>query len=673
MTHSSACHFPAATTLHGSTAVPGDKSISHRSLMLASQALGTCRIVGLLEGEDVLHTLEAMRSLGVEIRQDGRDWLVTGNGLGSLAEPSDVLNLGNAGTGVRLLMGLLAAYPFTTVFTGDDSLRGRPMGRALEPLQQMGLRVQSRSGMRLPCTILGGNLMPIEYTLPVPSAQVKSAVLLAGLNMPGTTQVIETTASRDHTETMLQFFGFDCRVEKDGDRRVVTLTGQQQGKKADRTLTVPGDPSSAAFPLVAALITPGSEITITNICMNPLRTGLFTTLMEMGADLTIHNHRHSGGEEVADITARSSQLKGVDVPASRAPSMIDEYPILAMVAAVATGTTAMRGLGELRVKESNRLAKVAGGLEACGAKVQLEEDDLIVTGQPRLPGGVVIDSALDHRIAMSFLILGLRTAEPVAVTGTDTIATSFPGFFKVMKKLGLNVQKAAATFTREQLDALPPLLIAIDGPAASGKGTLARRLADLLKLTYLDTGSLYRAVGMKLAYSEHDPNDEALALQAARSIRLNDLTNPRLRQEHIGQAASIVSAIPSVRAALLDFQREIAASDQGAVLDGRDIGTVVCPNAPVKFFITADLPTRAKRRHRELQGQGIAVRFESVLADLKERDARDQLRDTAPMKPAEDAVVIDTSELEAEDVFEQVMLVILERFTPATQSRAAAL
>ena len=677
MTHSSACHFPAATPLKGSTTVPGDKSISHRSLMLASQALGTCRVVGLLEGEDVLHTLEAMRSLGVEIKRDGSDWLVVGNGLGSLAEPSDILNLGNAGTGVRLLMGLLAAYSFTTVFTGDDSLRGRPMGRALEPLQQMGLRVQARSGMRLPCTILGGGLMPIDYTLPVPSAQVKSAVLLAGLNTPGTTTVIETTASRDHTETMLQFFGFDCRVEKkmekDGEQRVVTLAGQQQGEKADRTLTVPGDPSSAAFPLVAALISPGSEITITNICMNPLRTGLFTTLLEMGADLTIHNRRLSGGEDVADITARSGQLKGVEVPASRAPSMIDEYPILAMAAAVAEGTTAMRGLGELRVKESNRLAKVAGGLEACGATVRLEHDDLIVTGNPAgVPGGVTIDSALDHRIAMSFLILGLRAEAQVAVTGTDTIATSFPGFFKVMKKLGLGVQKAAATFTREQLDALPPLLIAIDGPAASGKGTLARRLADLLKLTYLDTGSLYRAVGMKLAYSEHDPNDEALALQAAKSIRLNDLTNPRLRQEHIGQAASIVSAIPSVRAALLDFQREIAASDQGAVLDGRDIGTVVCPDAPLKLFITADLPTRAKRRHRELQGQGIAVRFESVLADLKERDARDQLRDTAPMKPAEDAVVIDTSELEAEDVFEQVMNVVLERFTPTMQSRAAA-
>jgi 3-phosphoshikimate 1-carboxyvinyltransferase len=664
MTLHNATYFYPGQVLKGTTSVPGDKSISHRSLMLGSQALGVTEVRGLLEGSDVMRTLACMRALGVKIEKQRDSWMVTGNGLGSLRESEDVLDLGNAGTGVRLLMGLVAPYPFTSMFTGDDSLRGRPMARVIEPLEKMGARIQCRSGKRLPCTIIGGELKPIRYELPVPSAQVKSAILLAGLNTAGTTTVIEPSPSRDHTETMLRFFGFDCKVETHGKGRIVTLQGNKQGEKKDRILTVPGDPSSAAFPIIAALMTPGSEVTVTNVCMNPLRTGLFTTLREMGANLVVHNERESGGEQVADITVKYSVLKGIEVPEDRAPSMIDEYPILAMAAAVAEGTTAMRGLGELRVKESNRLEKVAKGLEACGASVKLEGDDLIVTGKPAgVPGGVTIDSALDHRIAMSFLILGLRAQKPIGVTDTDTIGTSFPNFFNVMGSLGLKMQMdAPGLIDRTALAHIPPLVIAIDGPAASGKGTLARRLAEVLGLTYLDTGSLYRAVGMKLAYSHTDPHNAAEAEKAARSISLQDLHNPRLRQEHIGQAASIVSAIPGVRAALLDFQRETARAKNGAVLDGRDIGTVVCPKADLKLFVTAELPKRAQRRHRELQGQGIEVIYESVLEDLQERDARDAARDAAPLKAAPDAIVIDTSTLTADEVFQQVLGLIMERF-----------
>jgi 3-phosphoshikimate 1-carboxyvinyltransferase len=671
MTSQTATYFFPNAVLNGTTTVPGDKSISHRSLMLSTQALGNCKVYGLLEGADVMRTMASMRQLGAVIEKRKDHWLIQGKGLGSLMESEEVLDLGNAGTGVRLLMGLVASYPFTTVFTGDESLRSRPMGRVLDPLREMGAAAHCRSGNRLPCTLIGGRLKPITYTLPVASAQVKSAILLAALNTPGTTTVIEEHPSRDHTEAMLCFFGFDCQVKRDGARHIITLQGGKQGKSEDRTIIVPGDPSSAAFPIIAALISPKSEVTITNIGMNPLRTGLFTTLKEMGADLHIHNERHSGGELVADITAKSSKLKGVEVPAERAPSMIDEYPILAMAAAVAEGVTSMRGLAELRVKESNRLEKVANGLRECGADVTLERDDLIVRGKPSgVAGGVCIDSALDHRIAMSFLILGLRAAKPIEVTGTDTIATSFPGFFKTMSQLGVKLHREAHTqFEPALIAQIPPLKIAIDGPAASGKGTLARRLADTLKFTYLDTGSLYRAVGLKLVYNEQDPHNEKEAVAAAKTIELQDLSNPRLRQEHIGQAASIVSAIPAVRQTLLDFQRKTAADPRGAVLDGRDIGTVVCPDADLKLFITADLETRAKRRHRELQGEGIEVVYSSVLEDLIERDERDMARDAAPLKPAPDALTIDTSDLEADAVFVKVMEKLIERYADRRKAR----
>ena len=644
-------------------AVPGDKSISHRALMLSSQVLGTTRISGLLEGDDVLNTARALDALGVTINQQGHVWEVRGVGIGGLSESNNVLDLGNSGTSTRLLMGLVAPYPFTTFFTGDDSLRSRPMGRVITPLTQMGARFEARNANKLPLAVIGStDMLPITYRLPVASAQVKSAILLAGLNTPGKTTVIEPEPTRDHTENMLNYFGIKVESTKMEDGALaVSLTGQQTTKPADREITVPGDPSSAAFLVVAALICKNSTLNIRNVCINPLRTGLFTTLSEMGAKIELRNERIVAGEKVADMLVSSSHLRGVTVPASRAPSMIDEYPILAVAAAFAEGETVMHGLSELRVKESDRLNAIIAALTKCGVSARAEGDTLIVTGSKEAPrGGEIVVTHFDHRIAMAFLVFGMASQQPVTVDDATAINTSFPTFSKLFNTLGANV--APVGTPRAEIQHHEPIVITIDGPAASGKGTLARRLAEYLGLEYLDTGSLYRAVGMKVVYAGQDPSDVKAAVEAANNIDAEDLANPRLRQERIGQAASIVSAFPEVRAALLEFQRKFARSGKGAVLDGRDIGTVVCPDADFKFFITATMYARAKRRHKELEGQGIEVIFESVLDDLRERDERDEKRSIAPMKPADDAFIIDTSSHDAGDVFDTVRQVIARKY-----------
>lgn len=660
-----------ASPLVGTASVPGDKSISHRSLLLSSQVLGTTIIHGLLEGEDVINTARALRHLGVTIETEqqessgGRErktrtWKVQGVGVGGLRESDQVLDMGNSGTGVRLMMGLVTPYPFATLFTGDHSLVKRPMGRVTNPLMRMGAKFMGRSEGRLPLAMQGTTgAAPITYRLPLPSAQVKSAVLLAALNTAGKTTVIEPEATRDHTERMLRFLGFEIEQKKLEDGAIaITLEGQQSIAPKDRELTVPGDPSSAAFLVVAALITPGSELTIRNVCLNPTRTGLFTTLTEMGADITYLDRREVGGEEVADMLVKSSRLQAVTVPAERAPVMIDEYPILSVAAACAEGTTIMQGLAELRVKESDRLTAVAEGLTANGVINHIDGDDLHVEGCAGAPpGGGLVQCHYDHRIAMSFLIMGMVARNPVRVDDARAISTSFPSFTAIMNRLGAHIQPAGDGHTTR----FRPLTIAIDGPAASGKGTLARRISTYCGYPYLDTGSLYRMVGLKLIYTGKDPADKAAAIEAANSISEQDFANPRLRQERVGQAASIVSAIPEVRQALLDYQRHFAERAEGAVLDGRDIGTVVCPEADLKFFITADLEARAKRRHRELQGQGIEVVYESVLADLKERDERDSKRTVAALVQADDAIPIDSSHLSAREVFETVLRHIEEK------------
>ena len=426
--------------LRGRVRAPGDKSISHRALILGALAEGETQIEGLLEGDDVLRTADAMRELGAEVTREGVGrWRVAGRG--ALAEPSDVIDCGNSGTGVRLIMGAAAGYSMTTTFTGDASLRGRPMLRILRPLSQMGATYLARAGGRLPLSLGGGNLEAVSYRPPEPSAQVKSAVLLAGLNAAGSTEVIEREATRDHTERMLRAFGAQVDVEDRGEGRCIRVAGGQRLTGAP--VRVPADPSSAAFPLVAALITPGSEVTVEGVLLNPLRTGLFVTLREMGADLTVENEREEGGELVGEVTARHSALRGVEVPASRAPSMIDEYPILAVAAAYAEGATTMRGIGELRVKESDRIAMMAAGLSACGVDTLEEPEGLVVVGTARanhrVAGGGLARTHGDHRIAMSFLVLGLGAEAPVAVDEPGMIATSFPGFHKLMAGLGAEI------------------------------------------------------------------------------------------------------------------------------------------------------------------------------------------------------------------------------------------
>jgi 3-phosphoshikimate 1-carboxyvinyltransferase len=430
----------AARPLAGAIRAPGDKSISHRALMLGGLALGETVIHGLLEGEDVLRTAAAMRAMGASVAR-GADgvWRVRGRGIGGLAEPAEVLDMGNAGTGTRLLMGVVATHGFTSFFTGDASLRGRPMARVSTPLEMFGARVVSRAGGRLPLAVIGAREpVPVEYTLPVASAQIKSAVLLAGLNAPGITTVVEPEPTRDHTELMLRHFGVAVTVEAspEGDR--ISLAGQPEiaGARVD----VPGDPSSAAFPLVAALVVPGSEIRIAGVGLNRRRTGLIDTLIEMGADIEIAGRRVEAGEPVGDLVVRASALRGVEVPASRAPSMIDEYLVLGVAAACAGGRTTMRGLGELRVKESDRLAALAAGLDACGVKVALDGDDLVVEGcGGGPPGGAAIATRLDHRIAMSFLVMGLAAREPVSIDDAAPIETSFPGFVELMRGLGAEI------------------------------------------------------------------------------------------------------------------------------------------------------------------------------------------------------------------------------------------
>jgi 3-phosphoshikimate 1-carboxyvinyltransferase len=425
--------------LKGSLRVPGDKSISHRGLIFGLLAIGETRIEGLLEGDDVLRTAEACRALGATIvREAPGRWRVRGAGIGGLVEPVGVLDFGNAGTGSRLMMGVAGSHPITTTFDGDASLRKRPMRRILDPLQRMGATVVSEAeGGRVPVTIRGPReTVPISYETPAASAQIKSAILLAALNSPGRTTVMEREASRDHTERLLRHFGAEVTVEPYGEAgRFIAVQGQPTLRGSE--VIVPSDPSSAAFPMVAALVTPGSEITLEGVMMNPLRTGLITTLLEMGADIERLNERDEGGETVADLRVRSSRLTGVDVPGARAPSMIDEYPILAVAAAFAEGQTRMRGLHELRVKESDRLAAVAAGLGEAGVPHRIEEDDLIVEGlSGKVRGGGTVATHLDHRIAMAFLVMGLASREAMTVDDGAMIATSFPTFVPLMRDLG---------------------------------------------------------------------------------------------------------------------------------------------------------------------------------------------------------------------------------------------
>ena len=434
--------FSAERPLRGASSVPGDKSISHRALMLSALAVGESRVEGLLEGEDVLATAAAMRAMGADIERGGDGvWRIHGGGVGGLLQPETALDMGNSGTSTRLLMGLVASHPITATFIGDASLSKRPMNRVIEPLSLMGADFSASPGGRLPLMLRGVcPAVPIEYRLPVASAQVKSAVLLAGLNTPGITRLIEPVPTRDHSERMLAGFGAELVVEIDaGGARIISIRGEAELKP--QHIVVPGDPSSAAFPVVAALLVPGSEVTVENVGLNPTRAGLFEMLRAMGADLSFANERVVGGEPVADILVRHSALTGIEVPPDIAPSMIDEFPILFVAAALAKGRTVARGLEELRVKESDRIATMAEGMRAIGAQVEEVEDGLIIDGTDGAPlaGGATIAARLDHRIAMSFAVAGLVSAQPVTIDDMAPVATSFPGFVDLLTGLGADV------------------------------------------------------------------------------------------------------------------------------------------------------------------------------------------------------------------------------------------
>ena len=430
--------------LRGVAEVPGDKSISHRSLIFGAMAVGETRISGLLEGQDVLDTASAMRAFGATVTRLGEGaWTVNGVGVGGFSEPADVIDCGNSGTGVRLIMGTMATTPITATFTGDASLRKRPMGRVTDPLGLFGTQAYGRKGGRLPMTVVGAaNPVPVRYALPVASAQVKSAVLLAGLNAPGETVVIEKEPTRDHSERMLLGFGAKLVVDRTKEGHVITLTGQPELRP--QVVAVPRDPSSAAFPVCAALIVEGSDILVPGVSQNLTRNGLYLTLVEMGAEIEFMNPREEGGEPVADLRVRfSGDMTGIEVPPERAPSMIDEYPVLSVVASFASGKTVMRGVKELRVKESDRIDAMARGLEACGVRIEEDEDTLIVHGMGPggVPGGATCATHIDHRIAMSFLVMGLAAKAPVGVDDGSPIMTSFPIFEGLMRGLGAEIAR----------------------------------------------------------------------------------------------------------------------------------------------------------------------------------------------------------------------------------------
>ena len=436
-----------ANPLSGIAEIPGDKSVSHRALIFGAMAVGETVVTGLLEGEDVLDTAKAMRALGAQVaRDEDGTWRIHGVGTGGFSEPEDVIDCGNSGTGCRLIMGAVATHGFATTFTGDASLRSRPMGRILDPLALFGVRAEGRSGGRLPLTLIGTpDPTPVEYTLPMASAQVKSAVLLAGLNAPGQTTVIEPEATRDHTERMLRGFGATVEIDITHEGRVITLTGQPELNPCE--IAVPRDPSSAAFPVVAALLVEGSDITVPGVSRNPTRDGLYRTLLEMGADITFENEREEGGEPVADLRVRGSSLRGIVVPPERAASMIDEFPILSVAASFAEGRTVMQGVGELRVKESDRIAAMETGLNANGVQTSSTEDSFTVEGRggDGVEGGAMVATHLDHRIAMSFLVMGMAARNAVTIDDARPVATSFPNFTTLMGSLGADFGDGQST------------------------------------------------------------------------------------------------------------------------------------------------------------------------------------------------------------------------------------
>ncbi len=639
----------------GRFTVPGDKSISHRSIIFGAIAEGQTRVGGFLRSEDCLATLKIMQDLGVEIDDTGDEVLIDGVGLHGLRAPNGELDCGNAGTAMRLLSGLMAAQKFNSVLIGDESLSSRPMGRVIKPLTAMGAQIDS-NGFKAPLKfspVDGMNAM--TYNSPIASAQVKSAVLIAGLYVDGQTSVSEPKKSRDHTETMLQ--GFGAEVQTNG--LTVTVTGQPKLK--GQNIQVPADISSAAFFMVLGLCHPNADFVIENVSINPTRDGVIKILQAMDGQLSLDNIRDQAGEPVADIRVQSSALKGIEIPHDLIPSAIDEFPVLFIAAALAKGETRLTGAEELRHKECDRITVMLDGLKLLGITCEELVDGAVIQGGQL--GSGLVDGHGDHRCAMSFLLAGVLSQDrTISVRGCHNIGTSFPEFFELVQSLGIQVKQ-------------PVSVIAVDGPSGVGKGTISALLARELGWHLLDSGAIYRSLALKAMKVGVYADEESKLITLAENLNLNFsvdskqgtqillddvVVNSELRSEACGVMASKVAPIPAVRTALMQRQKNFQKAP-GLVADGRDMGTVVFKSAPLKVFLTANAEERAKRRHKQLQERGVDVKIRDLLEDIEARDYRDSTRKVAPLVPAKDAHVIDTSELSIDEVFAQI-IELVEQF-----------
>jgi len=644
----------ASKPLVGTLVVPGDKSISHRSVMLGAIAEGETQVSGLLMGADVLATVAAFRAMGVQIDLDEHgSGVIHGVGKDGLRAPSSALDMGNSGTAMRLLAGILAGQPFVSSLIGDASLSVRPMARVAKPLQEMGASLATGEAGRPPLSFTPVEaLQNIDYQSPVASAQVKSCILLAGLYAQGKTRVNEPRPTRDHSERMLSAFGADIQYGEGwaqigaGSR----LRGQQ--------IQVPADISSAAFWLVAASIVPGSELTLPNVGINPRRAGVIAILRQMGANLVLENRRDVGGEPVADLTVRAAPLKGIEIDSARVADAIDEFPVIFVAASMAEGVTVLRGAAELRVKESDRIAVMATALSKLGVDLTESDDGITIRGGNAIAGGFV-DSAGDHRCAMALAVAGLVSHEPVQIDDCANISTSYPSFMDDARGL------------RCPIEALAPI-ITIDGPSGSGKGTISSQVAAEMGWQLLDSGALYRVVAYAALRDRVALDDRAKLAEIARdldvifdfatagpgSIQLNgEAVGESIRSEQVAAAASRVAAIEVVRAALLARQREFR-QFPGLVADGRDMGTVVFPFASRKVYLTASVEERAKRRHKQLKDKDNDVNLRALLDEIRARDERDSQREIAPLRPAADALVLDTTQLSVKQVVDQVLALL---------------